>query len=71
MLKRMGFVKRRASTKSKVSIEDFEEKKQFLLDIKAVVNLEDIPLELIETRQVCTILFLFHLGQWLRRGLRE
>ena len=38
MLKRMGFVKRRASTK--VSIEDFEEKKeQFLLDIKSCCNL--------------------------------
>ena len=44
----MGFVKRRASTKAKVSVEDFEEKKdQFLLDIKATVTLEDIPLDLI------------------------
>ena len=48
MLNRIGFVKRRASTKAMVSIEDFEEKKeQFLLDIKAVVTLEDIPLDLV------------------------
>ena len=37
MLHRMGFVKCRVSTKAKVFIEDFEEKKeQFLLHIKAV-----------------------------------
>ena len=35
LLHRMGFVKRRASTKAKVSVTDFEEiKAQFLLDIK-------------------------------------
>lgn len=44
----MGFVKRRASTKAKVSIENFEEvKAQFLLDIKAVVEFEEIPFDLI------------------------
>ena len=44
----MGFVKRRASTKAKISIENFEEvKAQFLLDIKAVVEMEDIPFDLI------------------------
>ena len=48
LLHRMGFVKRRAGTKAKVSVEDFEEKKeQFLLDIKAVVSLEGIPFDLI------------------------
>ena len=40
----MGLVKRRASTKAKVSIEDFEE---FLLDMKAVIIMEDILLDLI------------------------
>ena len=44
----MGFVKRRASTKSKVMVENFEEvKAQFLLDIKAVVKFHDIPSSLI------------------------
>ena len=48
ILHRMGFVKRRASTKAKVSIENFEEvKAQFLLDIKAVVAMEDISFDLI------------------------
>ena len=48
LLSRMGFVKRRASTKAKVSVEDFQEKKeQFVLDIKTVVTIEDIPLDLI------------------------
>ena len=41
-------MKHRASTKAKVSVEDFEERKeQFLLDIKAVIVMEDIPLDLI------------------------
>ena len=44
----MGFVKKRASTKAKVSVEDLEVKKeQFLLHIKATVTLEDTPLDLI------------------------
>ena len=48
LLQRMGFVKRRASTKAKITVEDFQERKeQFLLDIKAIVTLEDIPLDLI------------------------
>ena len=48
ILHRMGFVKRKASTKAKVSIENFEEiKAQFLLDIKVVVEMEDIPFDLI------------------------
>ena len=44
----MGYIKRKSTTKAKVSVEDLAMyKKQFLLDIKAVVNLEDIPNELI------------------------
>ena len=47
ILHRMGLVKRRASAKAKVSVSDFEMiKEQFLLDIKAVVEMEDIPLDL-------------------------
>lgn len=43
-----GIVKRRVSTKAKVSRENFEEvKAQYLLDIKAVVEMEDIPFDLI------------------------
>ncbi len=48
LLRRMGLVKRRASTKSKVSVENFEElKEQYLLDIKACVVMDEVPDELI------------------------
>ena len=44
----MGFVKQSASTKAKVTVENFKAvKEQFLLDIKAVVEMEDIPFDLI------------------------
>ena len=43
----MGFVKRGASTKAKFSIENFEQVMlQFLLDIRAVVEMEEIPFDL-------------------------
>ena len=65
----MGFIKRRASTKAKVSVEDYEEKEQFLYDIKAI--LEDIPLDLIiNWDQTGMHSVPVSLGQWLRRGLR-
>lgn len=42
----MGFVKRRRSTAIKMTVVNFEAvKEQFLLDIKAVVEMEDIPPE--------------------------
>ena len=48
LLSRMGYVKRRASTKAKVSSTDFEERKaQFIFDIKALAEFEDIPESLI------------------------
>ena len=48
VLRRMQFMKRRANSKSKVLPTDFEEiKQQFLLDIKSLVVLEDIPKELL------------------------
>ena len=48
LLERMGFVKRKSTTKCKVSIADFEEKKaQFLFDIDVIVSMEDIPPQLI------------------------
>ena len=40
----MGYVKRRASTKAKVTVQDFEDvKAQFLLDIKAVAEMDEVP----------------------------
>ena len=45
---RMGFVKRRASTKAKVSVSDFEAlKAQFIYDFQVVVEMEEIPVELV------------------------
>ena len=48
LLNRMGYVKRKASTTAKVTVEDFASvKAQFLSDIQAFVELEEIPLELV------------------------
>ena len=48
LLYRMGFVKRRGNTKVKVPVEHFEAlKSQFLFDIQATVEMQEIPPELI------------------------
>ena len=48
ILRRMGFVKRRASTSAKVSVENFEVlKAQYLFDIKVIIEMEEIPYELV------------------------
>ena len=45
LLQQMGFVKKKAMTKAKISVEDFEEiKKDYLLDIKMVVAMDEIPM---------------------------
>ena len=47
LLLRMGFVKRRGTTKSNVEVEDFEACKEiFLSDIAAIVVMEEIPPDL-------------------------
>ena len=44
LLVRMGFVKRRVTTKAKESVNEFEEHKvQFLFDAKAIIEMEGIP----------------------------
>ena len=44
VLRRMGYTKRRANSKSRVLPSDFIKiKEDFLLNIKAVVEIEDIP----------------------------
>ncbi len=44
----MGLVKRRVTTKAKVSVENFELlKAQFLLDVKVAIEFDDIPPELV------------------------
>ena len=48
LLSRMGFVKRRANTKSKVSVEHFDELKElFLLDLNNAVEMDEVPAELV------------------------
>ena len=48
LLHRMGFVKRKGNTKCKVPVECFEAlKSQFLEDIKATIEMQDIPPELV------------------------
>ena len=48
LLYRIGFVKRRGNTKAKVPVEHFEAlKSQFLFDIQATVEMQEIPPELI------------------------
>ena len=54
----MGFVKRRASTKAKIAMRNFEHMKaQFLVDVKAVADLDEIPFDstLSKTKLVSTI----------------
>ena len=44
----VGFVRRLASTKTKVLLPDFDRfKAQFLFDVKAVIEMEEIPCELV------------------------
>ena len=48
LMERMGFVKRRASTKAKVSVSDFQQlKAQFVFDVKTVIEMVEIPGELV------------------------
>ena len=48
VLQRMGMVKRKANTKAKVTVEDFDDlKKLFLMDIKSAVQIDEIPAQLI------------------------
>ena len=46
--KRMGFVKRKASSSAKITPEEFDkQKKDFLRDIRNVISMDQIPSELI------------------------
>ena len=47
-LSRMGYVKRRGSTSEKITVSNFEElKEQFLINVKAAIEIEEIPAGLI------------------------
>lgn len=48
LMKRMGYVKRKACSKAKIDVERFKEIKEvFLLDVKNVITMDEIPVELI------------------------
>ena len=48
LLHRMGFVKRKVTSKAKVTVENFEQlKKEFLLQINQVIVMDEIPADLI------------------------
>ena len=47
-MQRMGFVKRKATSKAKVNVENLAVlKEEFLLDIRGLVEMEEIPQDLI------------------------
>ena len=47
-LSRLGFVKRRATTKASISTVDFDaQREQFLFDIRTIIEMEDIPYDLV------------------------
>jgi len=47
LLHRMGFVKRKATSKAKVTVDNCEElKEQFLLEINQVIVMDEIPADL-------------------------
>ena len=44
LLKRMGFVKRKANSKARANVDDFVEvKTNYLADIRAIISLEEVP----------------------------
>ena len=48
LLYRMGYVKRRGSTAMKITVANFETiKEQFLSDIQTIVEMENVPMELV------------------------
>lgn len=48
LLHRLGYVKRRVSSKAKVSVPEFEANKaQFVFDVKSIIEMEEIPKELV------------------------
>lgn len=65
-LKRMGYVKRKASTKMSVKPDDFETMKhQFLFDISCITDIEEIPSALIVNLDHTGLNYMYvPVGQW-------
>ena len=69
LLHRMGFVKRKATTKDKVDIKEFEEiKRLFLLDVNNVVQMDEICNDMIVNWDQTGINYILDYGS---RGIQE
>ena len=70
LLYRMGFVKRKGCSTVKLSVTNFDElKDQYLMDIKSVVEMEEIPPQLVFNWDqtgisIVRYLYLDLIGQW-------
>ena len=63
LLKRIGFVKRKANTAPKGNVENFDLlKEEFLLEVKNVVYMDEIPEDLIVNFHQRTLLLLQIMG---------
>ena len=73
LLGRMGYVKRKANTKAKIAVTDFNElKSQFLIDIRTLRDLEEIPDCLVlNWDQTAIKYFLVAEGLWRSKGLKK
>ena len=72
LLGRMGMVKRRASSKAKMSVENFEAvKEEFLLEIKNVVSFDEIPPLIINWDQTGINYILVSLWTMEKEGIKR
>jgi len=57
----MGFVKRRGNTKSKVSVEHFDQLKElFLLKFNNSLDMDEVPMQLVITSGMFPLLYTVH-----------
>jgi len=47
LMQRMGYVKQKATTKAKITVEGLALLEEFLLDIRGLVEMEEIPVDII------------------------
>ena len=63
----MGYDKRKACSKAKVDVAQFQQlKDNFLLEIKMIVSMDEIPPELVI--KLDWIMFQHHTGAWIMKG---
>ena len=69
LMQHMGLVKRRTNTKVKVDVKNFEEiKKGFLLDVHKVMEMDEIPPDLVITLiKLLYTMYQLIIGRWQRK----